>query len=209
MYYSFDPRRHGGACAVSSWSRGLSRHLWNYALSSMVRGHRTHTREARILYLAARASGALHSVQRIRWGGGRGGQCGCPVNRLDRGRRRSWRAVRVKKHYRNQSCFEIGRVLVRCMGDRWGGRGPSRHPFRRGTAGRPRRPQTRSAGTGAVGSLWRTLLVGRLVVARWRFRFRSRRGVNLHLGGVNIEHSPKLISIKSQKLSSYGNPRRD
>ena len=52
MYYSFDPIRHGGACAFSSWSRGLSRHLWNYALSSMVRGHRTHTRGARILYLA-------------------------------------------------------------------------------------------------------------------------------------------------------------
>ena len=127
MYYSFDPRRHGGACAVSSWSRGLSRHLWNYALSSMVRGHRTHTRGARILYLAARASGALHSVQNQVGGTWRGGQCGCPpVNRLDRGRRRSWRAVRrVKKHYRNQSCFEIGRVLVRCMG-----RTRSRHPFR-------------------------------------------------------------------------------
>ena len=103
MYSSFDPRRHGGACAVSSWSRGLSRHLWNYALRlwSEVTGH---TRGARILYLAARASGALHSVQN---------QVGGRPVRVSGESSRSWTGARwtssvvaggpgEELHYRNQ-----------------------------------------------------------------------------------------------------------
>jgi hypothetical protein len=53
MYYSFDPRRHGGACAVSRWSRG-SRGICgndapNLELCSIVYGQRspdTHPRGA-------------------------------------------------------------------------------------------------------------------------------------------------------------------
>ena len=107
---------------------GLSRSLEaSVELCSIVYGQRSPDTHPRGAYFVPSGQSVRRFALSSKSGGGEGGEAsaGRPVNRLYRGRRRSWRTVRVKKHYRNQSCFEIGRVLVRCMG-----RTRSRHPFR-------------------------------------------------------------------------------